>query len=169
MISAGLRRHFLCCLFTVTRWPVFYPALVTCASCDLPFIPAAAKSKCMGQENKWNDQHCWCSNKFSKTVQYETMAIEKCFVALFLSFGQWDIFLSSFIGPLLPAISIRKELWQWEICFLSRLKLTFVHYMHFGCILWLQNKILSSIISKHFLFFSIMLLFRSIPRGRKVL
>ena len=101
-------------------------------TCDLPFVPAATKSKCMGQENKWNDQHC--QNVFgvrtNSLKQYPTWIIrnngliEECFVALItLSFGQWDIFLSSFIGPLSPAISIREELWQWEIYFLSRLKL----------------------------------------------
>ena len=109
-----------CTVLILHLWPL---------TCDLPFVPAATKSKCMGQENKWNDQHC--QNVFgvrtNSLKQYPTIRnndlIEECFVALFLSFGQWDIFLSSFIGPLSPAISIREELWQWEIYFLSRLKL----------------------------------------------
>ena len=55
----------------------------------LPFVPAAAKSKCMGQENKWNDQHCQNVLVFEQILQSSTIRnnglIEKCFVGYFLA------------------------------------------------------------------------------------
>ena len=138
-------------------------------TCDLPFIPAAAKSKCMGQENKWNDQHCQNVLVFEQILQSSTIrnngyrGMFCCTISWLWSVGHFSVILYRTTSPchqhqerIVTMGNLCFKLAETDICSLFTL----------AVYLWLQKKILSSIISRHFLFFFIMSLHVQIRPSR---